>query len=241
MTWIPTDVPLKLELSPIIARYIPYYAFYAAIDCFCSGSYDVETGKGREEASIEIIAKDELNEILVCATTDIVPNLLEELFEAKAFIPPANTHNHQHSPAPIHPRHPFHHIRYRDHIYSSNISQDAIVTRPDINMDLAVDMIRDYLIRQAGPFLGEQEFKLRFGAESRNIKAHASVRSMKCYILYLPIYTTSYSYHDRTYQLIISGINGHVAGQRMSWGTGQIGRALSQVKSGVSKIISNNI
>lgn len=245
LTWLPLDVPSELDLSPINIRYIPYYAFYADLDCYCSGTYEVEMGNGKEKTSTEFLHRDQLNEILVCASSDIEPNLMDEFFEAKAFHPPATpilagSYASQQT-IPIIPRHPFHMIRYRDHLLQPSTVEDATLLDPDINETLAINMIRDYLIHDAGPFIGEQAFKTRFGIDAKDVRVATIVKDMKCYLLFLPIYTTTYSYHEKTYKILVSGVNGHVAGQRMTWGTGQIGRAFTSVSSSISKIVSSNI
>jgi len=139
------------------------------------------------------------------------------------------------------PRHPFHPTRYRDHLFSSSIVEDATIYEANVSVDLATNMICDYLIHAAGPFLAMQEFKTRYGADARELSASTSIRQLVRHYLLLPIYTTTYSYRGHTYNILVSGINGHVVGQRMTWGTGHLGKAVASVGSSLSKLVSNNI
>jgi hypothetical protein len=254
LTWLPLDVPKKLELTPIISQYIPYYVFSAHIDSTCAGTYSLTNGGKTEQARTEISLKDDLNEILVCATTDILPNLMDELFEAKAFpIPTTQGPSGSMSPRgssrpqspldhiPVPPRHPFHAIRYRNHLYNSQWIQEAVIADANIPEHLADEMIKDWLIHQVGPFLAEQEFKRQFGIESTVTGSTTTVRKLIRHLLLVPIYSTSYDYHNHSYSILISGINGHVVGQRMTWGTGDLGRVVSSISSGISRIVSNNM
>lgn len=234
-------MPKTLELGPIVARFIPYYVFSAKIESVCSGQYDIHDGPGIGPTQTELRTVDELNEILVCSTTDVHP-LIDELFQAKAFLPPPPYGQTPHQAAiPVPPKHPFHAIRFRDHLFSPSLIEDAIISDADIPADLATEMICDYLTHVAGPFLAIQDFKTRYGSDARELSASTSIKSLIRHFLLLPIYTTTYSYRDHTYNIFVSGVNGHVVGQRMTWGTGPLGKAVVSVGSSLSKLVSNNI
>lgn len=242
LQWTPIDLPDKLEIGPIQAQVVPFWLFYATIEMNVTGKV-VVTVNGKQEEELKEICnlRDELNEILVCATTDAPPALLDELFEAKAFLPPlTQAQKMTTQPAPAVPRHPFHVIRYRDHLNTFD-ETDAKVLRPDIPPQKADEMIQDWLINQAGPFLAEQQFKVSFGADAKEIHSSTSLRGLVRHLLQLPIYSTYYTYHNTQYPIIVSGINGHVAAPRMAYGSGSLGRAISSFTAGVSRLVSNNL
>lgn len=156
-------------------------------------------------------------------------------------VPPLANKSAHPSP-PIVPRHPFHAIRYRDHVYAPAAEDlDANWLRPDIPAQKADEMIQDWLKHMAGPFLAEQQYKLQFGADAKDIQSSTSIRSLIRHLLLLPVYSTSYTYHTTTYPILISGINGHVAATRTAYGTGSLGRAFTSFTSGVSRLVSNNL
>lgn len=238
LTWLPVDVPKSLEIGPVQSLFVPVYLYSAQLDLTCIGKYDIIDGPTKEEAQSEISIKDELNEIVAYASTEPAPALMDELFDAKAFVLPNSTLP---SNVPSVPRHSFHAIKYRSALYSPALTSGSVVLPCDIPESLGNSMISEYLIHSAGPYLATLAFKTKFGNDSRSLSTSVSIRSLVRHLLYLPLYCTSYEYHNHSYQVLVSGINGHVAGQRMSYGSGSFGRALASFSSGVSNVLQKNI
>lgn len=243
LSLLPLDVPSSLELGPIQSLLVPFYVFTAEIESTCEGTYDMEEGGVKTPARAEIVVRDELHEILALASTELVPSLVDELLDAKAFIPPlvgTDSRPRIHSTPSI-ARHPFHAIRYKNCPFVAANAADCTMLPCSIPETLANSMISDFLVNSAGPFLAELSFKTEYGKESRSITCTTTVRSLVRQLLFLPIYSTSYQYHNGTYQILISGVNGEVAAQRMSYGSGTFGRTVSSLASGISDAIHKNI
>lgn len=238
LTWLPADVPTSLEIGPVQSIFVPVYLYSAQLDLTCIGKYDLMDGNTKEEAESEITVKDDLNEIFAYASTEPATALMDELFDAKAFVPPTSTVS---SNSPSVPRHSFHPVRYRSSLFSPALTTGSVVLPCDIPESLANNMISEYLIHSAGPFLATQAFKAKFGSDARSLSTSVSIRSLVRHLLFLPLYCTSYEYHNHSYLVLVSGINGHVAGQRMSYGTGSFGRALVSLSSGLSNVLHKNM
>lgn len=238
LSWLPTDVPTSLELGEIRPVFVPVYLYSAQLDLYCSGKYDTFEAGVKKEVETEISTKDELNELYAFASTEPVPDLLDELLNAKAFYFPSNSAS---APGPSVPRHPYHSVKYRNSLFAPALTVGSSVLQCDISETLANSMISDFLTSSAGPYLATQAFQAQFGINSRSLSATCSIRSLVRHLLFLPLYLTSYDYHGHSYQVLVSGVNGHVAGQRMSYGSGSIGRALVSFSSGLSNVIHKNI